>query len=95
MEFQTSPEAHLGFSGKNTLFPFWNAVPPKRPKEDFFMNTPATQLGLPWWLRWQRICVQCRRRGFHPWVGKIPWRRQGNPLQVCLSADPHASNPGG
>ena len=27
--------------------------------------------GLPWWLRWQRICLQCGRPGFDPWVGKI------------------------
>ena len=27
---------------------------------------------LPWWLRWERICLQCRRPGFDPWVGKIP-----------------------
>ena len=27
---------------------------------------------LSWWLRWQRICLQCRRPGFDPWVGKIP-----------------------
>ena len=27
--------------------------------------------GFPWWLRWQRICQQCRRPGFDPWVGKI------------------------
>ena len=32
-------------------------------------------LGLPWWLRWQKICLQCRRPGFDPLVGKIPWRR--------------------
>ena len=31
--------------------------------------------GLPWWLRWWRICLQSRRVGFDPWVGKIPWRR--------------------
>ena len=24
----------------------------------------------------QRIHLQCRRLGFHPWVGKIPWRRK-------------------
>ena len=29
--------------------------------------------GLPWWLRWLRICLQCRRLGFDPWVRKIPW----------------------
>ena len=22
-----------------------------------------------------RVCLQCRRPGFNPWVGKIPWRR--------------------
>ena len=29
-------------------------------------------LGLPWWLRWGRICLQCGRPGIDPWVGKIP-----------------------
>ena len=24
------------------------------------------------WLSWWRICLQCGRPGFHPWVGKIP-----------------------
>ena len=33
----------------------------------------------------QRICLQCRRPVFSPQVGKIPWRRDGNPLQYsCL-----------
>ena len=42
-------------------------------------------LGLPWWLKWQSICLQCRRPRFDPWVGKILWRRNGNPLQYsCL-----------
>ena len=37
------------------------------------------------WLRWWRICLQCRRPGFNPWVRKIPWRRHGNTLQYpCL-----------
>ena len=25
--------------------------------------------------------MQFRRRGFNPWVGKIPWRREGYPFQ--------------
>ena len=29
-----------------------------------------------WWLRWWRICLQCWRLGFDPWVRKIPWRRE-------------------
>ena len=31
-------------------------------------------LWLPWWLRQSRICLQCRRLGFVPCIGKIPWR---------------------
>ena len=30
----------------------------------------------PWWLRWQRICLQCRRPKFDPSIGKITWRRK-------------------
>ena len=26
--------------------------------------------------------LQCRRRGFDPWVGKIPWRRERLPTPV-------------
>ena len=41
--------------------------------------------GLPWCLWWYRIRLQCRRPGFDPWVGKIPWRRawQHTPVS-CL-----------
>ena len=32
-----------------------------------------------------KICLQCRRPGFYPWIGKIPWEGNGNPLQYsCL-----------
>ena len=27
---------------------------------------------------------QCRRRGFDPWVGKIPWKRKWQPTLVFL-----------
>ena len=43
-------------------------------------------LGLPWWLNWWRICLQCRRPGFDPWVGKIPWRRERLPTRASLVA---------
>ena len=45
MQFQTFPEACLGLSGKNALFPFCSAVPSECPKERFLPNMPATQLG--------------------------------------------------
>ena len=35
---------------------------------------------------------QCRRRrrhGFHPWVGRIPWRRAWQPTAVFLPGEPH------
>ena len=30
----------------------------------------------------KRICLQCRRPWFSPWVGKIPWRRERLPTPV-------------
>ena len=44
---------------------------------------------LPWWLRWQRICLQGGRPGFHPWVRKIPWRRLCLPTPVFLPREFH------
>ena len=29
-------------------------------------------------------CRSCRRQGFDPWVGKIPWRRKWHPTPVFL-----------
>ena len=28
-----------------------------------------------------KLYLQCKRPGFDPWVKKIPWRMNGNPLQ--------------
>ena len=35
------------------------------------------------------ICLQCRRPGFDPWVGKIPWRRKWQPTPVFLPGESH------
>ena len=43
----------------------------------------------PCWLRWYRICLQCRRPGFYPWVRKIPWRRGRLPIPVFLPGEFH------
>ena len=37
------------------------------------------------------ICLQCRRPGFDPWVGKIPWRRKWQPTPVFLPGKSHGS----
>ena len=52
--------------------------------------------GPPWWLRWQRIHLQCRRPWFYPWVWKIPWRRARQPTPVFLPGEsPRTEQPGG
>ena len=52
----------------------------------FFENVLHTHLnqsllvyGLPLWLSWWRICLQCGRPGLDPWVGKTLWRRERLP----------------
>ena len=34
-------------------------------------------------------CLQCRRPGFNPWVGKVPKRRKGLPTPVFLPIESH------
>ena len=45
--------------------------------------------GLSLWLSWYRICLQCGRPGFNPWVGKIPWRRERLPTPVFWPGEFH------
>ena len=44
---------------------------------------------LPWWLRWEKICLQYRGPWFDPWVRKIPWRRKWQPTPVLLPGESH------
>ena len=44
---------------------------------------------LPWWLSGEESACQCRRLGFSPWDGKIPWRRKWQPTPVCLPGKSH------
>ena len=32
---------------------------------------------------------RCKRRGFEPWVGKIPWSRAGQPTPVFVPGEAH------
>ena len=36
-----------------------------------------------------RVHLQCRRSGFDPWGGKIPWRREWQPTPVFLPGKLH------
>ena len=44
--------------------------------------------GLPSWLRWQSVCLQCGKSGFDPWAGKFPEEGNGNPLQYSCLENP-------
>ena len=35
------------------------------------------------------LACQCKRHGFNPWVGKIPWRRAWQPTPVLLPGESH------
>ena len=37
----------------------------------------------------KKICLQCGRPGFDPWVGKIPWGRERLPTPVFWPGDFH------
>ena len=59
----------------------WLHCRAKTKLKELLKLTPSCQhLGLLWWLSW-RICLQCGRPGFNPWVGKTPWRRDSYTLQ--------------
>ena len=52
-------------------------------------NTTNSLKGLPWWLKCQRICLQCRRPGFYPWIGRIIWRKEWLLTPVFLPGEFH------
>ena len=61
-----------------------------------FCSSILALLGLPWWFSGKESACYCRRHGFEPWVGKIPWGSNwnGNPFHYsCLgnSIDQRAS----
>ena len=57
-----------------------------------FIPLPSNRRkGLPGrrpWLRTHCQCSECERRGFDPWVGKIPGAGNGNPLQCSCLENP-------
>ena len=39
----------------------------------------------------KRLCRQCRRPRFDPWVEKIPWRKEWQPTPVFLPGESHVA----
>ena len=44
---------------------------------------------LPQLFSGKESACQCRRHGFNPWIGKIPWRRKWHPTPVLLPGESH------
>ena len=52
-------------------------------------DTQLLNIGASLVARQERILLQCRRRGFDPWVGKITWRRAWQPTPGFLPGESH------
>ena len=60
------------------------------------MEAIGNIVGLQVLLNLWRICLQCRRPGFNPWIRKIPWRRAWQPTPVFLPGEfPGQTSPAG
>ena len=57
--------------------------------KNLLFNVHSIRVGLPWWLRWQSVCLQPGRPRFNPWIGKILWRRKWQPTPVLLPGKSH------
>ena len=53
----------------------WSSAPQGLWTESHLVPSSWAQ-GLRSWLSGKESACQCRRHGFNPWVGKIPWRRK-------------------
>ena len=71
----------------------WVTVCPGVAESDM---TNTTFPWLSWWFRWQRICLQCGRSGFNPWVRKIPGEEEMATHSSILTWEtPWTEEPGG
>ena len=85
------PFYYVGFTGssggKESASKCWRPwLDPWGQEDPLEKGTASTPVFLvpPWRLSQQRICLPCKRLGFGPWVGKIPWRRKWQPTPVFL-----------
>ena len=71
------------------MFPIFQATESAHPFLLHLLNLSMSMLGLPPWLRGKESSCQCRRPGFDPRVGKIPWRRKWQPILASLPEESH------
>ena len=58
-------------------------------KQPPFTRAPEQFPKVPWWLSSKRISLQCRRPGFEPSVGMIPYKRERLPTLVFWPGEFH------
>ena len=61
----------------------------KTPKEEITKRCETISHGLTYCSSDERICLQCRRLRFNPWIRKILWRREWQPTLVFLHGESH------
>ena len=86
-EFTLLPAATTSPQGKHSLSP--NSQSPAFTQNVVYLRCPVKYAGLPWWLNVKESTCQCRRLGFDPWIGKIPWKRKWPPTPAFLPGKSH------
>ena len=56
---------------------------------DMLISLLSVPVGLPYWLRQERICLKCRRYGFDPQIRKVLWKWDWLPTPVFWPGEFH------
>ena len=59
------------------------------PPTNFIIYMSITSYGVSWWVSGKESTCQCKRHRFHPWIRKIPWKREWQPTPVFLPEKSH------
>ena len=78
----------------------WFVSPWSEEQNGYKIKEPESErtsphFGFPGGTSGKESACQCRRRRVDPWVRKIPWRRNGNPLQYPWTQEPGGLQPTG
>ena len=94
-KFQVYSSVNQLYINSSTLF---QILSPGRPLQSTEQSSCAIQqvllrylfyVGFPGVSDGKRICLQCRRPGFDPWVRTIPWKKEWQPAPIFLPGESH------
>ena len=91
----TGADDFLSKTNKKQWNGLWQFQPEDRPHEVvalsfrmWYMHGTMVSM-LPYWLSGKEPACRCRRHGFDPCIGKIPWRRKWQPTPAFLPGESH------